>query len=170
MATAENIAKMKKAYPPYSYGGEPEDPDEFGYAQASDYGAMVELLPGEAIVNVDAGDYQGDTYVLLKDGNRYGYVTFGWGSCSGCDALQACSSFEEVADLFESIEGAVHWEPTADAMLNWWKAKDWEGTYVWHEAELKEFAAKVFEALEARKLKGEEWLDVELARLKDDDW
>lgn len=164
MATAENIAEMKKAYPPWA-----GDPEEFGYSQASDYGQMVSRLPGDVVVDVDAGSYQGDTFVLLRDGDRWGYVTFGWGSCSGCDALQACSSFEEVADIYESLINDIHWEPSRLAMLDWFKAHDWEGSWTWHDDEHREFLAKALDALGARDLKGEAWLDAELARFTDAD-
>jgi hypothetical protein len=152
MATATNIDKMKKAYPPW---GHDEDPDHFGFSQAADYGAMIELMPGEAVVHVDVDDYQGDTYVLLRDGARFGYLSFGWGSCSGCDALQACNSFAEVADLYEE-------------MLDWFHAHDWEGDWSWHEETHREFLRKALEALDAANLKGEAWLDAELARLSQD--
>lgn len=55
-----------------------------------DYKPIVNSF-GKIIIQVNDGDYQEDSYILLEDDGRYGYLSFGWGSCSGCDALQACS-------------------------------------------------------------------------------
>lgn len=46
---------------------------------------------GKVLFKLDEGSYSGDTRLIYTDSNsRYGILTFGWGSCSGCDALQSC--------------------------------------------------------------------------------
>lgn len=35
------------------------------------------------------GSYQGDHAVVLRDGQRVGWLVIGYGSCSGCDELEA---------------------------------------------------------------------------------
>src|SRR5690606_31726593 len=90
---------------------------ESGYFLApSDYDPLIKSMPGEIVVQVDQQGYQGDTWVLLRDGERWGYLEFGWGSCSGCDALQASGSWEDVAKLRNELEADIHWEPSREAM------------------------------------------------------
>jgi len=60
-----------------------------------DYTPLISYF-GHIILRVDDTDYQGDSRVLYEEGERYGYLNFGWGSCSGCDSLQACDTASEV--------------------------------------------------------------------------
>lgn len=69
--------------------------------------AVVEMLASdgdeyerpdpERIHEIDDGDYQGTlVYVIGAGGyqpDRYWYVKVGYGSCSGCDTLQAISEY-----------------------------------------------------------------------------
>lgn len=48
-------------------------------------------------------NYQGDYFYFGELGDKYYYVVVGYGSCSGCDALQACDSYEELLQLRERI-------------------------------------------------------------------
>ena len=77
------------------------------------YTPIINAL-GEVVCRVeipDCGGYHGDTQVLLHDkvSGRYGYFLFGWGSCSGCDALLRCKSYEEVDELIDSISQSIRW-------------------------------------------------------------
>ena len=74
------------------------------------YEPIIKYL-GKSVVEVRDDDYQGDTRVLLFDANknRYGFLVFGWGSCSGCDALQACENYSDIAELIEGFEKKVRW-------------------------------------------------------------
>ncbi len=64
---------------------------------------------GTVLVQVDQDDYQGDSYVLLQNADRYGFLVFGWGSCSGCDALQSCETFAGIDELISDLERDVKW-------------------------------------------------------------
>ena len=57
------------------------------------YDAIVDSWGYETLLFKCCGSYQGDYVVLLRDGNRYGFTTIGYGSCSGCDALEALSPY-----------------------------------------------------------------------------
>ena len=96
---------------------------------------------------MDDDDYQGDSRVLFRDGERYGVLIFGWGSCSGCDALQACDTYEEVDDLRHQLEGEIVWG-TREETLAYIKGKDWAGTFIWHADETKEFLDEAVKLLE----------------------
>lgn len=62
---------------------------------------------GEVLIQVDECNYQGDSYILYKADNGYKFLTFGWGSCSGCDALQACSDYGDIDNLITSLESQI---------------------------------------------------------------
>lgn len=106
----------------------PDQGDEPFYGP-SDYTPLLESI-GRIVVRKDDDDYQGDTFVLLYDPetNLYGYLVFGWGSCSGCDALQGCTTYQEVLDLRNLMASQVIWR-TAEEMFEWLHLHDWEGDW-----------------------------------------
>lgn len=81
------------------------------------YEGLVELGAGAVIVKEMIGDYQGDYHFLVKDGEKYAHVVTGYGSCSGCDALQDCEdSFSEMAELGNAICDSVVWKSQEEMM------------------------------------------------------
>lgn len=111
------------------------------------YEPMLEEF-AKIIVKVDDTDYQGDSRVLYKDKDRYGWLQFGWGSCSGCDALQGCDGIEEVQILMDELYASIKWFDNAKESLQFFKDHDWEGDYSWNIKEQKDFVNKVIEYLE----------------------
>lgn len=110
-----------------------------------DYDPIIRSF-GEVLVQVDDEDWSGDTRVLLRKGNRHGFLNYGWGSCSGCDALQACGSYEEVDQLIDSLEGDIKWFDTlAEAQVYIANDAERQGSYYYHQAEWGEFKAAVME-------------------------
>ena len=108
------IEKAKAAYNPY----------KSGRYWISDYQPMLDSF-GEIVAQVDEEDYQGDSWVLYRDGDRFGFLTFGWGSCSGCDSLQACGdNLEEVGELMEQLQGSIIWHGSASEMAEYFNTKD----------------------------------------------
>lgn len=108
--------------------------DELPFIPPYDYSPILDEL-GKNILQVDDDDYQGDSRVLLRqstppawDPPLYGILIFGWGSCSGCDALQACNSYEDLDALIDQMRAKVIWgtKPQTIAFL---KGHDWEGDY-----------------------------------------
>lgn len=106
------------------------------------YDAYIEKMPWEAIIETGDHDYQGSSSVCLKDGERYGYLEYGWGSCSGCDADQACDSWSDVADLYNSLVDNIEWHDSIEAFLTWAKSHDWKGEWSWHDG-AKEFCREL---------------------------
>lgn len=79
------------------------------------------------LARADDDDWQGDSVVLLRSADgRLGILEYGWGSCSGCDALQACDTVEEVNDLRDSLFESIKWFDSATACLEYVKSKDVE--------------------------------------------
>lgn len=117
----------------------PDAQDEYGFCAPSDYGPLLESLGYEILLQVDDVDYQGDSRVLFRDGNRYGLLVFGWGSCSGCDALQACDSYEEIELLRSDLHNRIQWFASAAEALRYFETHDWMGDFCWHQEETKQF-------------------------------
>ena len=64
---------------------------------------------GEVVFRTEFDDYQGDVIYLLKKEGQFGILVLGYGSCSCCDALQACDTAKEYAALFESLNSSIRW-------------------------------------------------------------
>lgn len=120
--------------------------DKDYYYRSEDYQDLIGLFCDEIVIEASDNDYQGDTYAILRRGTEYGYLEFGWGSCSGCDALEACDSDEEMADLANQLAASVVWQKDRAALREWIAGRDWKGGYAWHVEGFNEFAVKVREA------------------------
>lgn len=80
---------------------------EYFYPEESYY----ELVEKNADVLIEhtLGSYQGDMLFLLRNGDQFGFLVVGYGSCSGCDSLEACESQEAVDSLAERIYDGIKW-------------------------------------------------------------
>src|SRR3989304_7401260 len=96
---------------------------------------FVESFGFEVLLCAKVGGYQGDLIVLLREGQRYGYLTLGYGSCGGCDMLEGCSSYRELDGLWKSALHEIHWELNKQAMYAWLSERDWEGCTSWGSQE-----------------------------------
>lgn len=83
-------------------------PARYGGIYTPEYEEIVATF-GEILIEAHEGSYQGDSKYLVKKGDLYGIVTFGWGSCSGCDALQACNTQEDIDQLQDDLERGIVW-------------------------------------------------------------
>ena len=107
-----------------------------------DYTPILEQF-GEILIRVDESDYQGDSFLIYKKGDAYGYLCFGWGSCSGCDALQACRTIHEVQELMDSLCNDILWFNSLEELKDYFAQKDWTLEYSWHLADFKDFLRQV---------------------------
>lgn len=112
------------------------------FSGPGDYEPIVLYVVPDVLFRFDDGDYQGDTFVFGRDAmGKFVWLEFGWGSCSGCDALQGCHSPTEIGELAEKLrDGARRWASAADA-LDWWLKHDWEGDY--HAEKLRDLREAV---------------------------
>lgn len=113
------------------------------YGVDCDYDELVNSFEVETLLEVSDNNYQGDTRYLLRDGDRYGILIFGWGSCSGCDALQACTTVADAVELRDELWESVHWEPDLSAMSRYVHDKDWSLDYSYHASATREFIEAV---------------------------
>lgn len=84
----------------------------------SDYTPILEYA-GTVLISESDRDYQGDTYALLEKNGAFGFLKFGWGSCSGCDALQACRTYADAGALADNIVEQVVWHTSAKKMIKY---------------------------------------------------
>jgi hypothetical protein len=103
---------------------------------------------GSIRIQVDDRDYQGDSRVLYEDNNGvFGYLLFGWGSCSGCDSLQACNSYADIDELMEQLWRGIQWFSSKEAALSFFQEHDWKGDYTSHDEEQANFIAQCVQFL-----------------------
>lgn len=75
----------------------------------ADYDTIVSTF-GRVEYQTSIGDYQGDhLYLLYGGGDRWGALTVGYGSCSGCDDAEGCESWDDVARLVNRLRSDVAW-------------------------------------------------------------
>lgn len=93
----------------------------------TDYTELMQDI-GAVIYEQSYGSYSGDTRALLKKNSLYGYLEFGWGSCSGCDALEGCVTDSDFEELRNDMAGDIIWR-TKSEMKKFLLEHDWDGDY-----------------------------------------
>ena len=106
------------------------------------YDPLLESFGYEFLVKQDEYGHNGDSFVLFGDGDKRGILIFGWGSCSGCDALLGCESYDEIEQLRNKLHNEIRWFQTAKHCLEYYEKHDWEGDFVFHVAIWERFAEK----------------------------
>lgn len=97
--TADDVNRVKRR------PAEHEDDNEFSVT----YHEIVESF-GAVKATESTDDYQGDTVFAIENGGLFGFGEFGWGSCSGCDALEdACGDSAKIANVRNDIGGGIDW-------------------------------------------------------------
>ena len=99
----------------------------------------------EVAVRVDDSDYQGDTRVLLKKDEKWGFLVIGWGSCSGCDALQGCGSYKEIGELIGQLDNDIQWFESLTSAKEYILSIDRKGSFYSHQEEWELFRKQVAE-------------------------
>jgi hypothetical protein len=118
-----------------------------GFDRPSGYQPMLQEF-GHILVQVDDQDYQGDSRIFYENNGQYGYLQFGWGSCSGCDALQGCHSVLELNELIEDLCQRILWFDSREDAIKFFETHDWGGDYG-HGEEQKEFVGEVIKFLKS---------------------
>jgi len=109
-----------------------------------DYQPIIENL-GTVLIQVDDQYYQGDTRVIYLKDNKYGYLNFGWGSCSGCDVLQGCGNMADIQELMDGMNESIKWFDSLADLKEYFKSKDWELEYSCNDEGQKEFIEQVMQ-------------------------
>lgn len=90
---------------------------------SASYSEIVSTF-GEIVAEASDDDYQGDSLYLIRAGDQVGILTFGWGSCSGCDALESALYPEETAqqqvnELQDDLERGIRWFGSLEDAKGW---------------------------------------------------
>ena len=89
------------------------------------YSQIVESFGYDSNRAATFGDWQGDHVYLLKDGDRRGFLIIGYGSCSGCDTLQAVEHDREaVQEYADRLENNVRWFDDLHKLKLWLMSSD----------------------------------------------
>ncbi len=104
--------------------------DSIFFGCGLDYSDLIESFEHEVLCEAHEHDYQGDSIYLLRDGNRIGYLRYGWGSCSGCDALQACDSVKDLTELRDRLYSDIEWFDSLQVAKENIEKQDWETSYL----------------------------------------
>ncbi len=113
------------------------------YGPSWNYNDLVTTGMGlEVLEAEDFGAYEGDTLLVVTVGARYGWLLFGWGSCSGCDPLEGCRSLADLTSLRDDMYADIHWEDSREALADWLHDRDWEGQWLYREAGAMEFVRR----------------------------
>lgn len=124
-----------------------EDGDRSGKTEDVDYDTLLKSLGAEVVEMINCGSWQGDSVTLLKKNGKFGFVVFGYGSCSGCDALEACDSLEELEALRDSLEAQIKWG-TAKGLAAHLDNLDPANHWWMYEDETKAAVSKIYDILE----------------------
>lgn len=107
---------------------------------SDNYDMLVDSFGIESLIHVDDDDYQGSTYILLRDGNRYGILIFGWGSCSGCDTLQDITDnrnkiqvLKDLNEYRDEMYDSITWRSRHE-MIDYISAKDFKLEWYGHSS------------------------------------
>lgn len=87
--------------------------ERYYYQAPMSYDEIV-ATQGEILKDWVIGSYQGDYVYLVKKDDKYAFTVIGYGSCSGCDALEACGNDEEFNALKEDIVSGIVWGTKQD--------------------------------------------------------
>ncbi|GAA2322029.1 hypothetical protein GCM10010149_88930 [Nonomuraea roseoviolacea subsp. roseoviolacea] len=118
------------------------------------YDDLVASMDVEVVHEGHEQNYQGDSHYIVREDGRCGYMTFGWGSCGGCDALQACmdygsdeSTLRSVTELRDEIYNQIHWEETPAKLFAYMADKDWRLDWRYHAQDFRVFLAEALTKL-----------------------
>jgi hypothetical protein len=104
--------------------------DMNGHLTVRSYQPLLESIGHEVVLQRDSDGYQGDSLVLFRsEAGRWGVLTFGWGSCSHCDALEGCNDMVDLEALREDLYRAIIWGNEGET-VHYLTTHDWEGTHL----------------------------------------
>lgn len=140
------IEVAKTLYPEYAA----EEAAEGDFYGPGNYQPIINFF-GKVVGQVDEQNYSGDSFVLYQRESGYAVLIFGWGSCSGCDALQACHSMSDIAEVIDFLSGQVREFATAADVIAYFDDNSRENEYQYPGAEWSKFVADSKEFLGAVK-------------------
>ena len=125
--------------------------EAFGIADSPSYVELVQTF-ASVLLAVDGNDVTGDTQMLLDDGQRFGFLYFGWGSCSWCDAMYAAHGcIPELMRLRVDLAAKTVWCDSARDLAYYLATKDWALDFDADGAATEAFVVRTLEILAATR-------------------
>lgn len=85
-----------------------------------DYEALVKCIdPNIEWHILDTGGYQGDYWYFALYNSKVYFVNIGYGSCSGCDSLLACSNIKDIKELQDDIKRNIREFDDLKELVEW---------------------------------------------------
>lgn len=111
------------------------------------YEGLVDSFGVEIVFAEHDKDWQGDSFYLLKDEQRYGFLQFGWGSCSGCDAYESSRDMggNALEELRDELWEKVVWKDSLDGLRAYMVENDPKLQWYGNRPSFKAFLEKLKE-------------------------
>lgn len=115
------------------------------------YEGLIDSFDVDILLDEHDDDYQGDSFYLLRDAeNRIGFLSFGWGSCSGCDAYDSASDDvrygvnpSALVDLRDELWNDVSWFSSLDDLRDYFNKNDVALKWYGYNSAFKVFLKRV---------------------------
>jgi hypothetical protein len=102
------------------------------------YENVVGRAGAECVASVRIGSYQGDYYMIVKKDGLYGWIDGSYGSCGGCDEIEAAYDDERTLDeIGRRMVESVDWKTSTD-LAEWIDSRDWIAQPGWIGDEVTE--------------------------------
>lgn len=115
------------------------------FIPANTYYEMVTNWDYKIVATECFGDYQGDEVYILEDkhSDKVGLAVIGYGSCGGCDALEAAyGNANELRALSQDLYNNVVWFDDYASFEAFVNSEKVETQWYWYEEEMKQFIKK----------------------------
>ena len=118
--------------------------------QCPSYEQLVASLGLETLLREADDGYSGSTYMIVRepDTDRVGFLTFSWGSCSGCDDVEGANTYEDAENIRAGLRDEINWAESRAALRAWIDTAAWDDAHRWGDAGAV-FKAKALEMLPA---------------------
>lgn len=129
---------------------------EYGWFCAPSYDELIDSFEVLTLIEEHDDDYQGDSFYLFTDGRQFGILVFGWGSCSGCDALEGCDSEEEVIELRGDLWNSIVWRSESE-MIEYLRTHDSPSKWYYYTDAGRRFDRKLLDWFEVSRIEGKDY-------------
>jgi hypothetical protein len=111
------------------------------------YSELIDSFEYEILFEEEVGEYQGDYVFIFRHEGKFGYLIFGYGSCSGCDSLEAANSIEELESFRQELLRDIKWFDNAQELMEFIKEPPGFPSWWEYEPYTKEIKERMMEKL-----------------------
>ena len=112
---------------------------------------MLTSLGLETLLERAEDGYSGETLVIVHDPDdgRVGFLSYFWGSCSGCDSVYGASSYEDAEEIRSGLRESINWAKSRAELRAWIDTPAWDLAHEFNDSakECKRLALEMLPAL-----------------------